>query len=66
MSQTMTLIEFRDALLESLRVQCKAKVVTVQYRTFSTKSGRSEEIDGLLIDLANNIAQSFADGLEVK
>jgi hypothetical protein len=57
---SMTLIEFRDELLESLRAQFKAKVAVVLYH------GNDRQIEDFLRDLANNLAQPFADGLEVK
>jgi hypothetical protein len=68
MSQTMTLMEFRDELLESLRAQFKAKVRAIidQHGAYIYQQIDAPRLDGFLRDLANNLASAFSDGLEVK
>ena len=51
----MTRIEFRDALLTSLRVQFATKVFAV-----IDAHGLNMPIEPFLRDLANNLAQGFA------
>jgi hypothetical protein len=67
----MTLIEKRDAILESLRAQVIAKVreicvydrikATTTAYAISATHGIPEAVHALLLDIANNIAQGLAD-----
>lgn len=60
----MTLLEQRDAILESLRAQFWAKVIAIQLAPLGSLSGLTASVDhpvvdAFLRDLANNIAQGL-------
>lgn len=55
----MTLIQQRDAILDSLRSQFKAKVFSLTLKSGAVATPAM--LDSLLRDLANNIAQGLVD-----
>lgn len=58
----MTLLQKRDAILDSLRAQLLAKVsaLVLKNQTVVNCAG-DQRLDAILLDIANNVTQAIAD-----
>ncbi len=55
------LIQKRDEILESLRIQFRAKIESITFTRNPACVGEQSPLDAFLRDLANNLAQGLCD-----